>query len=133
MATITMYLKHQDDDLYYSMDNRKFKPLEEDTVTGVNAGDTVNWELAKDSGIRAIKKIAINESKNGHKAADIWSTDPQPANRENTIFTGTVDKNLDDSPKFNGYTIYYKTVDGEKHKDPEIQQPPPSGDDGDGD
>jgi hypothetical protein len=125
MATITMYLKHQNDDLYYSMDNVTFNPLEEDTITGANTGDTVNWQLAADSNILKINNINVNESKNGQKSSDIWQTKPKSTDGGQT-FSGLVESGLDSTPKFNGYTIKYKTVDGDKEKDPGIEQPPPT-------
>ena len=121
MATITMYLKH-DNDLLYSMDNVTFRPLEVDTVTGVNAGDTMRWELAKDSNIKKINNINVNEDKNGRKSTDIWKTKPKSTDGGQT-FEGVIDPSLDSKPKYNGYTIKYKTADGDKEKDPDILQP----------
>ncbi|HNP20086.1 MAG TPA: hypothetical protein PKL31_16730 [Fulvivirga sp.] len=128
MATITMYLKH-DNDLLYSMDNVKFQPLEVDTVTGVNAGDTMRWELARDSNIIKINNINVNEDKNGRKSTDIWQVKPKSTDGGQTM-QGIVDPSLDEKPKYNGYTIKYKTADGDKEKDPDLLQPRPPGEGG---
>ncbi len=123
MATITMYLKH-DNDLLYSMDNVNFQSLEVDTVTGVNAGDTMRWVLANDSNIIKINNINVNEDKNGNRSTDIWQVKPKSTDGGQTM-QGIVDPSLDETPKYNGYTIMYKTADGDKEKDPEIKQPIP--------
>ncbi|QSE99221.1 hypothetical protein [Fulvivirga lutea] len=122
MATITMYLKYQNDDLYYSMDNTNFSPLEEDTVTGVDTGDTVVWRLASNSNILKINNINVNETKGGRKSTDIWETKPK-SNDGGQSFQGLIESGLDNTPKYNGYTIKYKTADGDKEKDPELKQP----------
>jgi hypothetical protein len=128
MATITMYLKHQNDDLYYSMDDVKFAPLEEDTVTGIDTGDTMCFRLAKDSNIDKINSINVNEDKGGGKnRADIWEKKPKATDNTKTVYIGTIKSGLDKVPKFNGYTIKYKTADGDKEKDPDFEQPIPSG------
>lgn len=123
MATITMYLKHQNDDLYYSMDNVNFSPLEVDTVTGVNTGDTMEWRLA-DNSIQKINSINVNEDKGGGKnRVDIWDEKPKATDNTKTVFAGTIKTGLDNVEKYNGYTIKYKTADGDKEKDPDIKQP----------
>ncbi|MDX1629341.1 MAG: hypothetical protein R3345_11615 [Fulvivirga sp.] len=122
--TITMYLKYQNNDLYYSMDNVNFSPLEEDTITGVNTGDTVKWELAENSGIDKINGINVNETKSGRKSVDIWETKPKNTDSSHNTYSGLIKSGLDNSEKFNGYTIKYKTSDGDKEKDPGITQPP---------
>lgn len=128
MATITMYLKHQNDDLYYSMDNTNFSLLEEDTVTGVDTGDTVYFRLANNSNIDKINSIKVNEDKGGNKnRAEIWEDNPSATDNTKTVFMGTIKTGLDSTPKFNGYTIKYKTADGDHEKDPDWEQPPPKG------
>ncbi|MTI22020.1 hypothetical protein E1176_13395 [Fulvivirga sp. RKSG066] len=130
MATITMYLKHQNDDLYYSMDNVNFSPLEVDTVTGVDAGDEVFFRLAEDSNIEQIKKINVNESKAGEKQKNwqnIWETKPTAYNKTKDVFRGVIKADLDRVPKYNGYTIKYKTTEGDMEKDPEFEQPKDGG------
>lgn len=125
MATITMYLKHQNDDLYYSMDNVNFSPLEEETVTGVNTGDTVYFRLGANSNIDKINSININEDKAGNRnRSAIWDQAPQATDSTKTVYKGTIKSGLDNIPKYNGYTIKYKTADGDLEKDPEIKQPP---------
>lgn len=122
--TVTMYLKHQNDDLYYSMDNRNFKPLEETTVTGADSGDIFQWKLAEGSNIEKINNIKVNEDKGGGKnRVDFWEQKPKAINKTKTIFEGSIKSGLDKEPKFNGYTIQYRTVDGEKEKDPDIKVP----------
>lgn len=121
---VTMYLKHQNDDLYYSMDNQNFKPLEETTVTGVDSGDIMQWKLAVDSNIEKINNIKVNEDKGGGKnRVDFWEQKPKATDSSQTVFAGTIKEGLDDKPKYNGYTIQYKTVDGDKEKDPDIKVP----------
>lgn len=128
MGVITMYLKHQNDDLYYSMDNVNFSPLEEDTVTGVDSGDTVYFRLANNSNIDRIVQIRVNENKGGQKnRVDIWDRKPSATDSTHTVFQGLIKSGLDNVPKFNGYTIKYKTTDGDKEKDPEVTQPKPGG------
>lgn len=125
MATITMYLKYQNNDLYYSMDNVNFSPLEEDTVTGVNSGDTVYFRLGTNSNIDKINSININEDKAGNRnRAEIWDQAPRATDNSKTVFMGTIKNGLDNIPKYNGYTIKYKTADGDKEKDPDLEQPP---------
>jgi hypothetical protein len=124
MATITMYLKYQNDDLYYSMDNVNFNPLEVDTVTGVNTGDTVYFRLADNSNIDKINSIKVNEDKAGIKnRKEIWDQVPKATDNTKTVYMGTIKTGLDNVPKYNGYTIKYKTTDGDKEKDPDILQP----------
>jgi hypothetical protein len=126
MAKITMYLKYQKDDLYYSMDNIKFSPLEEDTVTGADSGDSIYFRLAEDSNIDKIINIKVNEDKGGHRhRAEIWEDKPKATDNTKTVFMGTIKSGLDNKPKYNGYTIYYKTADGDKQKDPDIVIPKP--------
>lgn len=122
--TITMYLKHQNDDLYYSMDNTNFSPLEVDTVTGIDTGDTMYFRLANNSNIEKINNINVNEDKGGgHNRAEIWEDKPKATDNTKTVYMGTIKSGLDNTPKYNGYTIRYKTAEGDKEKDPDIKQP----------
>ncbi|MEQ8925100.1 MAG: hypothetical protein RLO81_04765 [Fulvivirga sp.] len=64
----------------------------------------------------------MNETKGGQKSTDIWETKPK-SNDGSQSFQGLIQSGLDDTPKFNGYTIKYKTADGDKEKDPSVRQP----------
>jgi len=128
MATITIYLKYQKADLFYSADNVKFRRLEEDSIIGVDAGDTVYFKVSDDS-IEKINSIKVNEDKGGRKnRKEIWDQIPKAVDKTKKIYMGTIKRGLDNVPKYNGYTIKYKTADGDKEKDPEFEQPK----DGDG-
>jgi hypothetical protein len=124
---VIMYLKHMNDDLYYCMNDRngKYEPLEEDSVTGVDANWIVQWECADDS-ITKINNINVNENKGGGRnRGNIWAKKPKKANSSGTIFQGTVFAETPNPPMFDGYTIKYKTADGDKEKDPEMRIPQP--------
>ncbi|HNP20084.1 MAG TPA: tetratricopeptide repeat protein, partial [Fulvivirga sp.] len=59
--------------------------MEVDTVTGVNAGDTMRWELARDINIIKINNINVNEDKNGRKSTDIWKVKPKSTDGGQTM------------------------------------------------
>ena len=124
-ANVVMYLKHMKDDLYYCMNdpNGTYKTLEPDTVTGADGDWVVQWECADDS-IKKIIKINVNLSKDGGPSPEnIWKSKPKKANSSGTIFQGKIKPGTPDPPIKDGYTIFYKTKDGDKEKDPTIQVP----------
>ena len=127
MATVTIYLKYENGDLYYSMDNVSFSEMNESTVTGADPGDTVKW-VCSDNSIDKINNIKVNKNKSsGGNWKDIWSVKPKAQQGSNgRIFEGVLNDTQEpvSNPAINGYDINYKTQDGTiKDKDPIIQKP----------
>lgn len=125
-ADLIVYLKYMNNDLYYCLNDPDgtYKPLDEDTTFGVGSGWVVEWNCA-DGSIEKINNIVVNETKAGTSRnwKDIWAVKPKKVNTAETIFQGTVKTGVPAPQEFNGYTIHYKTADGDKKKDPLLKQP----------
>ncbi|RED91901.1 hypothetical protein [Marinoscillum furvescens] len=122
---VVIYLKFMENDLYYSLEqDGTYEVLTETTITGVDPGNTVQWQCADDS-IQQITSIEVNQSKPGSDRnwQDLWLELPVKVDPAGKIFQAVVKPDAPGTQQFNGYTIHYTTAEGEMEKDPIIKNP----------
>ncbi len=137
MADITIYLKYENDDLYYKTGSMTdFQPMTEKTIIGADKNQTMAWTCDfEGSNIDKIVSITSVAEKDGKRTTDIWADNKKPREKNSSkrTFEATVgpDGYSKENPAYYMYDIKYKPTGGrqDKDKDPGTRVPPENGED----
>ncbi|MFY0689243.1 MAG: hypothetical protein JXQ90_18885 [Cyclobacteriaceae bacterium] len=125
---MTIYLKY-DGELKYSTDDINFSPMNEETITGGNSGEAINWIVSQsDIQLTKIKIKDLNKKDGvilpGGSWKDTWEVKPKNVNNKECTGTPLAPEATQENPAYFAYDVQYNVQDGPTQTlDPGIRIP----------